>query len=148
MSKENSQTTELIARVEEARNALDAALGILKGGGDPLEKANTAHAARTASSPALDFTMPIRPFVKKHSGGMNGPQKFTLLLAYLTKGDTTKAVGLSAVEAQWSKMTGKNLLGMKFNRFYTAQARENDWASTEKAGAYRLRPAWKAIFNG
>ena len=45
-------------------------------------------------------------------------------------------------------MTSKGLLGMKFNRLYTSQARENDWASTEKTGAYRLRPSWKAIFNG
>jgi hypothetical protein len=52
------------------------------------------------------------------------------------------------VESQWNKMKGKGLLGMSFNRLYTSQARENDWASTEKAGTYRLRPSWKAIFNG
>ena len=92
--------------------------------------------------------MSMRPFVKKYSGGMSGPEKFTLLLAYLTKGDATKTVALSDIENQWSRMTGKGLLGMKFNRFYPSQARDNDWASTEKAGAYRLRPSWKAIFNG
>ncbi len=97
---------------------------------------------------ALDFTMSLRPFVKKYSDAMNGAKKFTLLLAYLTKGDVTKTVALSEIETQWNKMTGKELLGMRFNRLYSSQARDNDWASTEKAGAYRLRPSWKGIFNG
>lgn len=148
MSKENSQTKELIARIEEARNALDAALDVLRSGGAQPKRVDAPRPPRAESSSALDFTMSMRPFVKKYSGGMSGPEKFTLLLAYLTKGDATKTVALSDIENQWSRMTGKGLLGMKFNRFYPSQARDNDWASTEKAGAYRLRPSWKAIFNG
>jgi len=92
--------------------------------------------------------MSLRAFVKKHSRSLNGAKKFTLLLAYLTKGDGNKTVPLSEIESHWNKMTSKGLLGMKFNRLYTSQARENDWARTEKTGAYRLRPSWKTIFNG
>lgn len=92
--------------------------------------------------------MPLRPFVKKYSAGMNGSKKFTLVLAYLAKGDTSKAVTLSEIEAQWNRMTGRGLLGLNFNRLYTSQARDNDWASTEKSGVYHLRPSWKEIFNG
>ena len=90
----------------------------------------------------------MRAFVKKYKAGLNGSKKFTLLLAYLSKGDISKTVELSEIETHWNKMTSKNLLGMKFNRLYTSEARENDWASTEKPGIYRLRPTWKVIFNG
>ncbi len=91
--------------------------------------------------------MQIRAFVKKYAKNMSGGKKFTLLVAYLTKGDASKRVALAAIEKHWNKMTAKGLLGMKFNRLYTSRARENDWASTEKTGSYHLRPAWKEIFD-
>ena len=151
MPKENSDTRELMRRIEEARDALDSALKLLKKAGVPPQKvkaaAQLANAARRGA-PALDFTMPPRAFVKKYCDGLNGAKKFTLLLAYLTQGDVAKTIPLSDIEARWNKMTGKGLLGMKFNRLYTSQARENDWASTEKTGSYSLRPSWKAIFDG
>jgi hypothetical protein len=149
MRKGNSQTERLIDRIEEARSALDAALLLLRADGKPSKRAESTKMSRAApiKAGALDFTTPIRPFVKKYSGGMNGAQKFTLLLAYLTKGDSEKTIALSEIELQWNKMTGKGLLGIKFNRFHPAQARDNDWVSTEKAGAYHLRPSWKEIFN-
>lgn len=151
MQKGNSNADALIEHIEEARDALDAALAILKkaGGNSPKAKAPASSpGAARCGTPRLDFTMPLRAFVKKHSNGLNGAEKFTLLLAYLTKADTSKSVPLADIEAQWNKMTAKGLLGMKFNRLYTSQARENDWAGTEKAGSYRLRPSWKAIFDG
>lgn len=123
---------------------------LLQADGEPQRQAKAVKISQAAPAKvgALDFTMPIRPFVKKYAVGMNGAQKFTLLLAFLTKGDTSKTVALSDIEAQWNKMTGKGLLGIRFNRFHPAQARDNDWASTKKAGAYRLRPSWKAILSG
>jgi hypothetical protein len=96
---------------------------------------------------ALDFSMPIRAFVKQYGVNLNGSEKFILLVAYLTKGDAAKRVKLAEIEKHWNRMTAKGLLGMKFNRLYTSQARENDWANTEKTGSYHLRPAWKEIFR-
>ena len=150
MPKGNSKTQQLVDHIEEARSTLDAALKLLRADGKEPKQTKTARISRAVpmKTGTLDFTMPIRPFVKKYSASMNGAQKFTLLLAYLAKGDSTKTVALSEIEGQWNKMTSKGLLGIKFNRFHPAQARDNDWASTEKAGAYRLRPSWKAIFNG
>jgi len=77
---------------------------------------------------------------------MSGPKKFTLLLAYLAKGDLKKVIALEEIQKQWNKMTAKSLLGMEFNRFYPASAKENDWVNSEKNGSYNLRPAWTAIF--
>jgi hypothetical protein len=150
MSKGNNNPQELINRIEEARSALDQALTLLQADSKLSKQTKTPKISRATppKANALDFTMPIRPFVKKYSIGMTGAQKFTLLLAFLTKGDTTKTISLADIEAQWNKMTSKGLLGMNFNRFHTAQARDNDWVVTEKAGTYHLRPSWKVIFNG
>lgn len=95
----------------------------------------------------IDFSTPIRPFVKKHAVGMSGPKKFTLVLAHLAGGDVGKKVSLEEIERQWSRMTAKGLLGIKFNRFYSANAKDNDWVNTEKSGLYHLRPSWQSIFD-
>src|SRR3989442_10041697 len=41
---------------------------------------------------AIDLSLPIRAFVKKHAAGMGGPQKFTLVLAHMAGGDTAKQI--------------------------------------------------------
>lgn len=150
MPKGNSDSSELIQRIEDARGALDAALRILKRARAGAKPAKATKVAKTnpVSARTLDFTMPLRAFVKKNSQDLNGAKKFTLLIAYLTKGDSSKTALLSEIESHWNRMKGKGLLGMKFNRLYTSQARENDWVSAEKTGTYRLRPSWKAIFDG
>jgi len=95
----------------------------------------------------LDFSMPIRPFVKRHGVGMSGPKKFALLVAYLAKGDLKKTIQFVEIKKHWNKMTAKSLLGMEFNTFYPASAKENNWVNSEKSGSYSLRPSWKAIFS-
>ncbi|MCF8478315.1 MAG: hypothetical protein K9G60_14905 [Pseudolabrys sp.] len=149
MSKENNANRDLVLQIKSARDALDAALAILTGTSVHPRKKQTAKTERPSRlhSGALDFTMPIRAFVKKYSGGMNGAKKFTLLVAYLCGGDLSKTVNLADVEAQWNRMTAKGLLGMKFNRLYSSEARDNDWAAAAKTGVYSLRPSWKAIFD-
>jgi hypothetical protein len=91
----------------------------------------------------LDFEKPLRPFVKAYAKGLSGPQKFILLLSWLSKGDPKNEVKLSDIQEQWEKMTEKSLLGIKFNRFFSAQARNNDWAESKKQGVYNLRPSWR-----
>lgn len=97
-------------------------------------------------SPDLDFSIPIRAFIRKYANGMGGPQKFVLSLAYLSRGEQGKCVSLSEIEKQWNRMTSKTLLGVKFNRFYPAQGKEKDWVESKKQGEYNLRPLWKEIF--
>ena len=93
----------------------------------------------------LDLTLPIRPFIKKYASGLSGPKKFTLLLAHLVEGDLRKEVSLLKVEKAWGSMNA--LMGMKFNRFYSQQAKDSDWVNTKKKGVYVLRPSWKEIIN-
>jgi hypothetical protein len=134
--------TDLVKRIEK----LEIAIFRKKGAsGDPA--ANTHGRRPTEPKEPLDFSIPIRAFVKKYSVGMNGPRKFVLIVAYLTRGDLTRHASLADIQAEWNRMTSKGVLGMKFNRFYTAQARENDWVNAEKVGSYFLRPRWTEIID-
>jgi hypothetical protein len=110
-------------------------------------KVASKRVAKSNNPGTLDFTVPIRPFIKKHGRGMSGAKKFVLLVAHLTGGDVTKTASLDDIVGQWNRMTAKTLLGLKFNRFYTAAAKENDWVATGKNGLYHLRPSWKEILR-
>ena len=84
----------------------------------------------------INFSTPIRAFVKKHSKGMGGPQRFALLVAYLSKGETQKPVPLNEVAKHWNKM--KPLLGGKFNTAHTVRAKEHEWVDSHKTGCTSL----------
>jgi hypothetical protein len=91
----------------------------------------------------VDFGKPVRPFIKAYCKGLSGPRKFTLLLSWLAKGDAKKQVTLSDLQKQWNRMKAKSLLGMKFNLFFPAAARDNDWVESRDRGVYNLRPGWR-----
>lgn len=110
----------------------------------PLPK---QHRTSPRGDDTVDFAIPLRPFIKKYGRGMSGPKKFALLLARITGGDLSKNVSLDEIQRQWNKMTAKGLLGMKFNRFYSSAAKENDWVNTEKNGLYHLRPSWTEVLR-
>jgi hypothetical protein len=115
-----------------------------------IEKKTESHQNKWKESQLsdnMDFSMPIRAFIKKYSKRLSGPKKFTLLVAYLSQGDLEKEVKLTDVVENWDKMRSKNLLGMQFNRFYAITAKDNDWVKTKKHGIYSLRPSWKGIFE-
>lgn len=101
--------------------------------------------AREDSGTEVDFSKPFRPFVKKYTKGKSGPKKFVLLVAYLTKGNMLQSTSLNDVETQWKKM--KSLLGSDFNRFYSSQAKNQDWVDSPRQGFYVLRPNWKNVLN-
>lgn len=111
------------------------------------QKTTTAKVKKSSKSksPEIDFGFPIRPFMKQNAKNMSGPKKFTLLVAYLAKGDNNKQVLLSEITQEWNRMTAGHLLGLKFNRYFSAAAKDQDWVETKKKGFYNLRPSWKAI---
>ena len=84
--------------------------------------------------------------MKSYSKGLSGPKKFVLLLSCLAKGDLRKKVPLREIEGRWNRMT--SLLEMNFNRFFPAQAKDNDWVESKKKGLYNLRPIWRDILKG
>jgi len=138
----------VVDRIEKARHLLDEALAFARNANATAPRREKPTQQRGKPNVGtVDFSMPLRPFVKKYCNGMNGPKKFTLLVAYLTKGDPQRRVTLAEVVKNWDKMTAKGLLGMKFNHQYSATAKENDWTHAEEFGSYKLRPSWKSIFE-
>lgn len=146
MSKGNNAREQIAQRLNQVQELISEVVELLGDGiRVPAKKPKRFTGKKTSSD--LDFTMPMRPFVKRHVSGMNGAAKFTLLVAYLVKGEESKTAALSDVEGHWNKMTDKSLLGMKFNRLYSSEAKNNDWVHAPAKGAYQLRPSWKEIFE-
>ena len=109
----------------------------------PMKKKSAS--GKTTNAPtSVNLSSPIRPFVKKHAGGMGGAQKFTLLLAHIAKGETNKEVSLAVVQKQWSKLRGQ--LG-NWNPAFTTRAKDQEWVDSPKQGVYVLLSGWKGIFH-
>ena len=101
---------------------------------------------RGRTSLPVNFSSNIRAFVKKHGRGMRGPQKFALLVAYLSKGEPKKEVSIANIRKHWNKMT--QLLGGKFIRVYSQRAKEYGWVDSPRTGVYELLPDWKGALDG
>jgi hypothetical protein len=146
MSKGNNARDKIAQPLSQAQELISEAMALL---GDDTPAAAEKQKKPTAkkSSGDLDFTTPIRPFVKRHAAGMNGAAKFTLLVAHLVQGDESETISLSDVEGQWNKMTNRTLLGMKYNRLYSSEANNNDWVHAPAKGVYQLRPSWRDILG-
>lgn len=93
----------------------------------------------------LNFDINERAFIKKYAKKMSGPKKFTLLVAFNSKGDEKVDAQLGEIETMWNRM--KSLLRGKFNRFYPNAAKTNGWVDSEKKSLYHLSNNWKEIFT-
>ncbi len=98
------------------------------------------HQPQGSMASALNFELPVRAFVKRYGRNLGGPQKFTLLLARLTKGKTGVPIKLKDVERHWNRMTGP--MGAKYNRAYSTRAKENGWVDAPATGTYELQESW------
>lgn len=138
MLKEDNQ--QQFREIKERLSRLESAVFGIEGRPKQIKKS-------IADYTKIDFDMPMRAFIKKYTKSMSGPKKFTLLLSWFVKGDLEKEISLKDLEINWNKMTTKSLLRSKFNRFYSAEAKENDWVDSQKKGFYHLRPSWQDIFS-
>lgn len=143
MSKENN-SNEIAAKLQEINRLVTECIALR---GSTSVKNIPVKKAEKGKTSFVDFSIPVRPFIKKYAPGMSGPKKFTLLVAYLTQGDPKKTVSLEDIKSQWNKMTSKALLGMKFNLFYSSSAKDNDWVHTPSTATYAIRPSWKNILS-
>jgi hypothetical protein len=89
---------------------------------------------------SLDFSLPVRAFMKRHVKNLGGPQKFTVLLARLSSGKAGAAIGLKEIEKTWNRMTEP--MGGRFNPAYTTRAKDNGWIDTPRTGFYALLSGW------
>lgn len=130
----NENLTQIITRLEKLEKAVF--------GSGTKEKKLPAKVSNTNSD--IDFSINERAFVKRYTTDKSGPKKFTLLLAYLAKGEVDKNIELSEIKKHWRKMTSKALLG-KFNMFYPNDAKTRGWIDSKEYGNYNLTSEWKSV---
>lgn len=117
---------------------------------EKLEKAVFGNGKNIKQSPIktstdnIDFSVNERNFVKRYAMDKSGPKKFTLLLAYLVKGEVGQNFELSVIKNRWGKMSAKNMLG-KFNMFYPNDAKNRGWIDSKEYGKYNLTNEWKGV---
>ncbi len=139
---------EIISTLQQIKTLADECLEDLRKSAKVKRATNKPAApSRGPKPPSIDFDKPLRPFIKQYAKGMSGSKKFVLLLSRLAKGDMNQEVTLKEIGKHWSKMKSKSLLGMNFNTFYPAEARDKDWVELKKKGVYCLRPSWRDILK-
>lgn len=99
---------------------------------------------KTVRRDNISFSVNERAFAKRYATDKSGPKRFTLLLAYLVKGEVDKNIELSEIKKHWNKMSAKNMLG-KFNMFYPNDAKNRGWIDSKEYGKYNLTAEWKDI---
>jgi len=92
----------------------------------------------------IDFSINERAFVKRYTTDKSGPKKFTLMVAYLAKGEVDKNIQVSELKKLWCKMTTKSLLGA-YNQFYPNDAKTRGWIDSKEHGSYNLTNEWENI---
>jgi hypothetical protein len=130
MEKDN--LNDVIARIEKLEKIVF---------GSPMKK-NVA--TFFDSNNKIDFSINERAFVKRYTTDKSGPKKFTLMIAYLAKGEVDKNIQVSELKKLWSKMTTKSLLGA-YNQFYPNDAKTRGWIDSKEHGSYNLTNEWENI---
>jgi hypothetical protein len=78
--------------------------------------------------------------MKKYASKLPGPQKFTLLVARLAKGNESVQVPIAEIRKQWMKM--RSILGDAYLATYANRSKANGWVDTPKHGTYVLESSW------
>jgi hypothetical protein len=85
MSKGNKKASiiDLTKKLDLIRILTDECVAMLASLGRPVNSATSSK----AMAKSVDLTIQVKAVVKRHARTMSGPEKFTLLLAWLAKGD-------------------------------------------------------------
>jgi hypothetical protein len=110
----------------------------------PRETAKPSAGENKVSRPRrgadIDFSLPVRPFIKRYASGASGPRKFAILVARLAAGDTGIEIPFKDIEKQWNRMT--QLMGGRFNPSHASRAKDAGWVDSPKHGVYKLLGDW------
>jgi hypothetical protein len=101
--------------------------------------------AAGATPSTIDFSLPVRAFVRTHAAGnSSGAARFTVLVAFLLKGAENADVPGETLRVEWSRLTAH--LGA-FNRAHSTRAKDRAWVDSPAPGLYRLGPRWREAFG-
>jgi len=138
-------------KLYQARQTIDECIQDI----DKLYKTNSASVVKSRKQTVnkivginqIKFGSNLRNFINEYVRyANNGEKKFTLLLAFITKGKTHVEINLTDSVKAWNKVSAKDLLG-KYNRKYPTTAKANGWINSPKTGYYYLDEKWGEIFN-
>lgn len=101
-------------------------------------------ATETGRRAAPDFGLSMAAFMNRYAKGGSGAQKFAIMLARITKGDTKLQVESKEIERQWKRMTRH--LG-EFNGAHGTRAKDAGWVDAPKRGFYVLLNDWKSALS-
>ncbi len=104
------------------------------------KRAEARKPPRSRQTAELDFSLPIRPFIKRYAKRVSGPRRFAILVAHLAKGDVKAEIAFKDIEKQWNKMT--QLMGGRFNPAHASRAKDNGWVDSPRHGVYKLLGGW------
>jgi hypothetical protein len=107
----------------------------------PSVSAKVAGAEVSRKPDDLQFTLPVRPFMKKFGAGKSGPRRLVLLVAHLAQGKVGASIEISTVQKLWGKMSA--LMGGSYNSAYVSRARDDGWVDSPKFGTVTLLSGWK-----
>lgn len=110
-------------------------------------ESNRGKTKKSGKKPDLNFSINSRAYVKRFAKDLGPSQKFVLLLAYLTKGKISDEVPNHVIEKLWNSMTSKDLLGYKFNRKYSLDAKNEGWIDSKKRGFFILTNEWEEAYE-
>lgn len=131
-------TDKYVATLKQIQALVSQALGPAL----PAEKGKKAHPKTSSSHGShLAFNMNILAFMNKYARGKSGPQKFTLLVAYLVKGGSDAQASVQDIKTHWNKM--KTVLEGPFNPVHGNRAKAKGWVEPEKKGMWKLTDSWK-----
>jgi len=131
-------TQEILERLSLLEKAV---FGKRRGAGPRRQREDLAGPNGESKDTNLSFDMNVLAFMNAYARGMKGPQKFTLLLAYLAKGDVAQRVAPAVLKGHWNKM--KAVLGGRFNPAHANRAKAKGWVDSPEHGVYTLSDRWK-----
>ena len=92
----------------------------------------------------IEFSMNERAYAQKFCRPKSGPAKFTLLVAFLVRGEESKEIPYTEVKKLWERMTV--IIG-KFNPAYSDAAKRLGSVTTPKKGFYQLAGTWREVIE-
>lgn len=109
------------------------------------ERRESRRLTRKTASPGrtVSFSGNERAFMNSHGRKKSGPEKFALLVAYLSKGKVGQEVAGDVISTAWNRMT--QIMGGAFNGAYATRAKDKGWIDSPKRGAYALSDSWKDV---
>lgn len=125
--------------LRQIQKLLNEALGPVPRAQQATKRAATPKPA-PAPAGAISFNMNVLAFMTKYARGRSGPEKFTLLVAFLAKGDVSAQVTSLDINGHWNKM--KTALGPA-NPAHGNRAKAKGWVEPVKTGTWRLTDTWK-----